>query len=175
MEKKERIVLSDDEKSDDSDDKSILSYSSKSSYESNASSEFDILAHLADLLPGDLVDGQKPTKKANDAHLADLRVTKKKKEKYRIFKQCYRAVVEWRAKERIRRKHHIIREFEEKVRLYDEKLRQEIEDDIEAHKIAVALEAYRTEQRIKKNSVVVRSLLQLIHGLRLLFLCRHRK
>ncbi len=160
MEKKERLVLSDDEESGNSDDaeeeKSYISEDSIASIESDSSSEFDLQQHLADLLPGDLVDGMKPTKQANTDHLGELRVTKKKKDRYRIFKMCYRAIKDWRAEERERRKHHIIREFEEKVRQYDEKLKLEIEEDIKAHKIAVALEAYRTEQRIKKNSVVVR-------------------
>ncbi len=154
MEKKERIVLSDSDESYDSYDSESNSESSSSS-DSDASSEFDIQKHLADLLPGELVDGMKPTKKANDTHLSDLRYVKKKKDKYRIFKLCYRAVKEWRAEERLRRKHHIIKEYEEKIKKFDEQLKKEIEEDVKAHKIAIALEAYRTEQRIKKNSVVV--------------------
>ena len=59
------------------------------------------------------------------------------------------------AAERERRKHHLIAEFEEKVRRYDEDQKEMLQKELEKMRNDVLLEAHRRLKRIEKNSVQV--------------------
>ena len=153
MEKKKRlrIDLTRDE-DDDIEEEKFQEYVSDDSSESSEDSGFDMMQHIADLLPGDLVDGHKPSKQANMSHLEDLRVVAKKNDRVGIFRRFYRFIQRKRAEERERRKHYIIREWEEKIKEYDENQKQAILDRMEAHRKEVLLEKHRSEQRRIRNS-----------------------
>ncbi len=144
-EKKERIEIIDPP-SPVEEEEEVASISSSSS------SEYDLLEHLQELLPGDLENGEKPKKNASTAHLDDLKVSKQKKDRWRYVKQAIHFMKTWRANERERRKHYILREYEQKIAEYDAHCRQHIQDELAKHEKEVKLEAYRRLQRIERNS-----------------------
>lgn len=123
---------------------------SESSEESEAS--FDMQEYIAGLLPGELVDGKKPTKGANTSHLEDLRVKKKKKDRWKYFKILFRFIIRKRREERLRRKHYILKEWEKKIKEYDENQKQLILEKMEQHRKEVLLERHRAYLRRVKNS-----------------------
>lgn len=149
-EKKGRIEVIDPPSSEEEEDEVV-------SIASSSSSEYDLIQHLQDLLPGDLVDGQKPNKAANTAHLDDLKVQKKRVDRLKYVKQAYHFLKTFRERERERRKHYILAEFEQKVKAYDEMCRKKIQDELDAHEKATKLEAHRRLERIKRNSKKVKS------------------
>jgi len=98
----------------------------------------------------------------------------------------YRLIKRRRAAERERRKHHLIADFEEKVRRYDKEQKELLEKELEKMKNDVLLEAHRRLKRIEKNSVKVgygnitldsfgRYLLQCINCKSFFFLFTNRK
>jgi hypothetical protein len=114
--------------------------------------EYDLIEHLKSLLPDELVNG-KPTKKdLNTSYLEDLRYKPKPIEYLRLFRCIYSAIKEARMRERERRKHYILREYEMRVKEYDEKRRQGILDRMQQQRNEVLLEAYRTELRRAQRS-----------------------
>ena len=153
-EKKKRLVidLSKDE-DDDIEDEQFNNYIENSeSSEEESEQEFDMQRHIEDLLPGDLIDGMKPTKKANMSHLEDLRVVKTKGETFKYFRMVYRFIQRKRSEERERRKHYILKEWEERVKKYDADQKQAVLDRMEAHRKEVLLELHRSDMRRKRNS-----------------------
>jgi hypothetical protein len=153
-EKKKRLTidLTRDE-DDDIEDENFNDYEvSSESSESSEEEIFDMQAYIADLLPGEVIDGMKPTKKANTAHLEDLRYKPKPVDRLKYIKFIYRFIQRKRAQERERRKHYIIKEWEQKIKEYDAKLRQDVEDKMEAHRKEVLIELHRAEQRRIRNS-----------------------
>ena len=112
-----------------------------------------IQKQIKELLPGEVVNGKKG-KEASSAHLHELKVPPS------TFKFCYyynelvRMIKDWRAMDRARRKHHLLKEFEKQVYEYDLKQKENIENEIAANRKRVILEAYRSIQRTKRNSVV---------------------
>jgi hypothetical protein len=94
-------------------------------------------------------------------HLEDLRKIPKQSSFFRdLFLYVYRLIKRRRAAERERRKHHLIADFEEKVRRYDKEQKELLEKELEKMKNDVLLEAHRRLKRIEKNSVKVRQKLQ---------------
>lgn len=153
-EKKKRLVidLSKDEDEDIEDETFSADYDDDSESSEESEEGFNMQKHIEDLLPGDLVDGMKPTKAANATHLEDLRAVHKKVDRFSIFKSFYRFIKRVRARERERRKHYILKEWEAKIKQYDENQKQAILDKMEAHKKEVLLEKYRSAQRRIRNS-----------------------
>lgn len=153
-EKKKRLVidLSKDEDEGIEDETFNADYEDDSESSEESEEEFDMQRHIEDLLPGDLVDGMKPKKAANDSHLVDLRVVRKKVDRFAIFKAFYRYMKQLRAQERERRKHYILKEWEAKIKLYEEQERQAVLDKMEAYRKEVLLEKYRSAQRRIRNS-----------------------
>ena len=91
---------------------------SESSESESSEDSFDLLEHLADLLPSEVDEKGRPTgKKANNAHLQDLKEVKVAKDRFKYFKEKMRQLQEWRAKERIRRKHYLLTEYENRIRV----------------------------------------------------------
>lgn len=154
VEKKKRLVidLSKDEDEDIEDETFTAEYEYDSESSEESEEGFDMQKHIEDLLPGDLVDGMKPTKAANASHLEDLRAVHKKVDRFGMFKAFYRFIRRKRAEERERRKHYILKEWEAKIKLYDENQKQAVLDRMEAHKKEVLLERYRSAQRRIRNS-----------------------
>lgn len=114
--------------------------------------EYDLIEHLQSLLPDELVNG-KPTKKdLNTSYLEDLTYKPKPIEYLRLFRYIYSAIKTARMRERERRKHYILREYEMRVKEYDEKRRQGILDRMQQQRNEVLLEAYRTELRRAQRS-----------------------
>jgi hypothetical protein len=152
-EKKKRLVidLTGDE-DDEIEEEKFDEFVDDESESSEESEGFDMQQHIADLLPGDLVDGMKPTKQANMSHLMDLRVVAKPKDRIGMFRRFYRFIQRKRAEERERRKHYILREWEAKIQQYDENVKKALLARIEAHRKEVLLEKHRSEQRRIKNS-----------------------
>eukprot|EP01039_Chlorochromonas_danica_P000468 gene468-506_t len=147
-EKKERLIWKDGDIHREESESGELDESDGSSA---SSSEYDLLEHISNLMPE--IENGKVTRKANDSHLQDLRVKAKPK---RYLSRALAAGVGyiqgWRERERERRKHYIIKEFEERVRQYDELHRKEVQERLEAEERELKLEAYRREQRILRNS-----------------------
>lgn len=89
-------------------------------------------------------------------HLKDLREIPKESSFIRdLFMYVYRLIKRRRAAERLRRKHHLLVEFEEKVRRYDEEQKELLQQELEKMRNDVLLEAHRRLKRIEKNSVQV--------------------
>jgi hypothetical protein len=137
---------------------------------SDESSEYDLLEHIKELLPeeigafgynGDGLLGRNG-KKANAAHLDDLQLKKKKRDYFFLFNFVIRRIEEARARERERRKHHLLRHFEQKVKEYDSLQKQKVEEAFEKKKNQILLEDYHRQQRIDRNSKKVRAKLKLI-------------
>ncbi|RYH20641.1 hypothetical protein EON65_22860 [archaeon] len=149
FEKKKRLIWTEDNDFVTPDPKEIEESSESSS--SGSSSEYDLLDHIATLMPGYNEEG-KLTKKAHDAHLEDMRPKKVRKDYFKYVRASWQYVSTMRARERERRKHYIIREYEEKVRKFDEMRRKVIQDELDAQEKEIKLEAYRREQRIARNS-----------------------
>jgi hypothetical protein len=134
---------SDDEDDEEGDD---------SGHSSDESSEYDLLEHIKDLLPGDIVNGEKPKKAANTLHLQDLKPVKKRWDYLYFAKLLGRKVEELKARERERRKHHLLRHFEEQVKKYDEQQKKNIYDAYERLQRERALEELHRIKRIERNS-----------------------
>lgn len=147
-EKKERLTWKDGDIYREESESEELDDSDGSSA---SSSEYDLIEHINSLMPE--IENGKVTRKANESHLEDLRVKAKPK---RYLRRALAAGVGyiqgWRERERERRKHYIIKEFEERVRQYDELHRKEVQERLEAEEKELKLEAYRREQRILRNS-----------------------
>jgi hypothetical protein len=152
-EKKKRLVidLTRDE-DDDIEEENFTEYIEDDLSESSEDSGFDIVDHIADLLPGEIVDGKKPTKQANMSHLEDLRLVAKKADRLGLFRRIYRFIQRKRAEERERRKHYILKEWEAMIMKYDEDQKKAILEKMKAHRKEVLLELHRSEQRRMRNS-----------------------
>ena len=98
--------------------------------------------HMSNLLPGEAKEGKKP-KAASRAHLLDLKKPAPSIQLCYYFYQLVRSIKEWRAMDRARRKHHIIRDYEKSIEKYDRIEQQRIEDEIQTNRKRVILEAYR--------------------------------
>lgn len=118
---------------------------------SDNDSEYDLLEHLASLMP-EIKEG-KVVKKADDSHLLDMRHKPPSKA---VVSAAINSTVGyikgWRARERERRKHYIIKELEQRARMFEEKHHESILAQLEAEERAEKLEEYRREQRIIRNS-----------------------
>jgi hypothetical protein len=134
--------------SDDDDDEG----GDDSGHSSDESSEYDLLEHIKDLLPGDIVNGEKPKKIANTLHLQDLKPVKKRWDYLYFAKLLGKKVEELKARERERRKHHLLRHFEEQVKKYDEQQKKNIHDAYERLQRERALEELHRLKRIERNS-----------------------
>lgn len=109
--------------------------------------EYDLIEHLQSLLPDELVNGKPIKKDLDTSYLEDLRYKPKPTEYFKFVRFIYSAIKSARIRERERRKHYILREYEMRVKEYDEKRRQGILDRMQQQRNEVLLEAYRTEQR----------------------------
>jgi len=114
--------------------------------------EYDLIEHLQSLLPDELVNGKPIRKDLNTSYLEDLRYKPKPTEYFKLFRSLYRVIKEARMRERERRKHYILREYEMRVKEYDVKRRQNILDRMQQQRNEVLMEAYRTELRRAQNS-----------------------
>lgn len=121
--------------------------------DSNASSEgYDLLQHLADLLPGEVTNGRKPVKEANLDHLADLKNLPPPSQRFKTIKAAYKWVMTMRARERTRRKHHVLLEYEKLVREFDG-LQQQIRSiALQEYEKEIKQEEYRRIKQIDRNS-----------------------
>jgi hypothetical protein len=136
-----RVIEDESEESDQSDSSS------------GDSSEYDLIQHIKDLLPGETgQNGEKPTKQANSLHLEELRAVKKPTNYFAVFHRVGKYIEDVKARERERRKHHLLRHFEEKVKEYDELQRQKIQEALEKKQKDKLLEEYHRQQRIARNS-----------------------
>lgn len=121
--------------------------SSDASSESSEEEE-DLVDYINSLLPTVLDDGTVIRKK--EAVLDEVEVLKNRPPWY---KRQWIAFQNWRERERIRRKHYIYRDYEERVKLIDDRIRLMIMKEIQANEDAVIEEARQTEIRIKNNSM----------------------
>lgn len=119
---------------------------------SSTDSGYDLMKHVASLLPGELEDGKKPPKEADTTHLQDLKVVKKRPDRLKYVKQAYTWVMTMRARERERRKHYILREYERRIREFDELQKKVREDAIQEEERLIRQEAKERQQRIERNS-----------------------
>ena len=58
----------------------------------------------------------------------------------------------WKEREKQRRKHYIFKEYEEKIKAHDEKVREEILAEIAKHRLDVMKEVAMSRKRLKMNS-----------------------
>ena len=168
IEKKKRLNINLDRLSDDDSDISDFEHSEDSGGSVNDEnnedvtdnesviSEFDLAKHIATLLPDELIDGKPTNKEANRAHLEDLKYIPKPINYLWCFYYIYHRINNARIKERERRKHYIIKEYEKKVELYDINRKEWILKQIEQQEKDVKLEIYRSELRRIKNSKKVK-------------------
>jgi hypothetical protein len=152
VEKKTRLYIDLSQAEDGLEEEAPIFYEEESESSEESEQSFDMQEYVAGLLPGELVDGKKPTRGANTAHLEDMRVVKKPKDTFKYFKIFYRFIQRKRREERLRRKHYILKEWEEKIKEYDEKQKQAVLDKMEQHRKEVLLERHRSNLRRIKNS-----------------------
>jgi hypothetical protein len=119
---------------------------------SSVESVYDLMQHVADLLPGDLEDGRKPKKEADMSHLQDLKVTKKKPDRLKYVKIVYNWVRTMRARERERRKHYILREYEQRISDFDNLQKKFREDAMLEEEKLIQKETKERQKRIERNS-----------------------
>ena len=137
---------------DDVDDDDDIDEISDIEDVSKNNDDYDLIEHLQSLLPDELVNGKPVNKALNTSYLEDLRYKPKPREYFKLFRFVFRIIMEARAKERERRKHYILREYEQKVKEYDMKRRQDMLDRMQRQRNEVLMEAYRSELRRAKNS-----------------------
>lgn len=77
----------------------------------------------------------------------------KKKVKVGILGRAMMAFEAWKARERDRRKHVMLREYEEKVKEYDKKVRMEVMKEIEKHRHEVMKEVAASQKRLRINTM----------------------
>lgn len=119
---------------------------------------FDLEEHIKSLLPGAVVDGLKPTQKANMDHLEDLRPKKVRRNRFiKRVRKAYTFFATMRRRERERRKHYLLRDMENRVKEYDALKKRQIQERLIAHYKEVMLEAHRRRAQIKKNSKKVKT------------------
>lgn len=118
---------------------------------SDSSSEYDLLEHLASLLPGEVVDGKKPPKTANASHLDALQKIKPEPKRSYLSK-ITGFLGEQRALERERRKHHVIREYEEKIKRYEAEKEHQLQIQLQEITKQENIEELRRLKRIERNS-----------------------
>jgi hypothetical protein len=68
------------------------------------------------------------------------------------IRMLWRKFQAWRKKERERRIHYIYKEYEERVKQYDEKIKNDILDEMQANEEALVQEVLLSEKRMKANS-----------------------
>lgn len=147
LEKKPRMIWQEELKVRQDD----LEEQSNGSEASDESSEYDLLQHIASLMP-DVKEG-KVAKKADDTHLRDMRVKPEKKQYIKKALARGMAYIKgMRARERERRKHYLIKDLERKVREYNALHQKAIQDELLAEEEAVRREQLRRQQRIARNS-----------------------
>lgn len=155
-EKKSRLFI-DLTKEEDGLDEEVPTYYEESSVSSEESEEsFDMQEYVAGLLPGEVVDGKKPLKKANTDHLEELRVKKRKTDRWKYLKMVFRFIIRKRREERERRKHYILKDWEKKLEEYVQKQQQAVQAKMEQHRKEVLLEQHRSNMRRIRNSKKVR-------------------
>lgn len=124
MEKKARLEIIYDS-DDESEIPETPSESSEESEESLDTQE-DIQARIRSMLIEN-PDGGPPIYMDKEFKGEVIR-----EKKYSIFTYPCRMFMAWRRRERERRVHYIIREYERRVKEYDEMLRRKLKDEIEA-------------------------------------------
>lgn len=156
QEKKARIEVEDEESEEDEDYGNLSDedeLESVSSY-SSASSDDSMQQHIKRLLPGEVGDdGEKNDKKADVSLIVgDLREIKRKRDWLYYVTWVWTKFQDARKRERLRRKHHILREFEHRIAQYYENQQKKIKENLVKHERAVHLERYQSEMRLRKNS-----------------------
>ncbi|KAJ1421405.1 hypothetical protein B484DRAFT_481147 [Ochromonadaceae sp. CCMP2298] len=84
--------------------------------------------------------------------MEDLKVKPKKVDRFKYLKDTFNFIQAARSRERERRKHYILLEWEERIKEYDLKTKQEVLDQMQLQRKEVLLELYRSDQRRIKNS-----------------------
>lgn len=148
---------SEDDYYDDYDDSGRRNLNTASTQQETADNDeeyFDLQKHIESLLPGEIGEDGKPRKGAGglDLYLDDLRKKKPNRDRLKYVKYFYRVAVRWRRQERERRKHYLLKEFEERIRVYDEMQKQLIRSKMIEHQKEVLMEAHRRRKRIERNS-----------------------
>lgn len=104
----------------------------------------ELLSHLANLLPGEINNGQKSAKEANLDHLQELRVKKVKVDRLYYLKKLHTFLRDWRKNERERRKHYLLKEYEFEIQKFVERRKQEERDlEEQQHKETILKEVER--------------------------------
>jgi hypothetical protein len=138
--------------------KKVVEESSESeeieSVSSGDSSEYDLLDHIRDLLPQEVGQNgvKKLTKQANSLHLGELRVVNKPVSYIGLLSSVGNYAEQLKAEERERRKHHLLRHYEEQVKKYDELQRKRIAETLEQKTNEQLLDQFHRQQRIERNS-----------------------
>lgn len=159
VEKKKRLFIDLSKEEDGLEEEVPTFYEDFSESSEESEESFDMQEYVAGLLPGEVVDGKKPLKKANTAHLEELRVKKVKKDRWKYFKMLFRFIIRKRREERERRKHYILKEWEQKLKQYVEKEQQAVQAKMEEHRKELLLEQHRSNLRRIRNSKKVSLLL----------------
>jgi hypothetical protein len=146
----------DDESESDEDSKDTRDYMSEDSWNSDEEFEDDegvgLAAHIKELLP-ERAEVGKPQPKL----IKPPPPPKKKSNAPGFFGRQWIAFQEWREKEKEKRKHYVYREFENKIKLYEEQVQKEIDIEIESIKKEVIKAAYQLQKRIRINSMAKKS------------------
>jgi hypothetical protein len=124
----------------------------KGESDDDSGSEYDLLEHLAELLPGELDNGKKPPKEANTQHLQELRPIKKKIDHLRFIKDPINYILSWPTRERERRKHYIFKEYEQQLIKLDEIQAKIRLQEREVQEQLIRKEAIERRKRIERNS-----------------------
>mmetsp|Transcript_11258 Transcript_11258/g.19893 ORF Transcript_11258/g.19893 Transcript_11258/m.19893 type:complete len:225 (+) Transcript_11258:113-787(+) len=151
-EKKKRLYIDLSKEEDGLEEEVPTFYEDDSESSEESEESFDMQEYIAGLLPGEVVDGKKPLKKANTSHLEELRVKKQKRDRWKYFKMLFRFIIRKRREERERRKHYILKEWEKKLKEYVEKQQQAVQAKMEQHRKEVLLEQHRSNMRRIRNS-----------------------
>ena len=149
LEKKPRMELDFASSSEDDDDNASIYSSSSSSSDKTSSIDSDEARqrHIRNLLPSTPEDGRPPKKKIyfQDDFNDDIVPTPS------ITSWIWKGILGWRERERARRMHYIVKEYEARVIAHDEMLKKKMADEMAAQERAVKLEAYRSKQRIARS------------------------
>jgi hypothetical protein len=114
--------------------------------------DFDWAGHIDRLLPDKAELGKPPPKLYKKPE-----VVRRKKNGPGLWGRAKIAFNAWKEKEKQRRKHYIYKEYEEKIKAYDEKIREDILAEIAKHRLDVMKEVAASRKRLKTNSMEKKS------------------
>jgi hypothetical protein len=121
---------------------------------SDDTDEYDVIEHISSLMSTTNIDGS-IQKSANKEHLNDMKIKHSNGLLIDISIYLYKSIKKMWKDEIERRKHYLIKDYEKKIKEFDEKKKKEIEDRKIAREKEINHELERREEDLKRVTIIV--------------------